>query len=60
MQVLSDMDDSVVALLPEEMASEASSLRRQMEDRQRMYVQGRLFHHSGMLSGMLRHQSLCL
>ena len=55
-QVLADMDDSMVAVLPNDLASEANMLRRQLEDRQRRLMQERLFAQgSGPLSAILRH-----
>lgn len=54
-QVLADMDDSMVAILPPELAAEANVLRREMEDRHRRLVQERLFAQgAGLLSGILR------
>ena len=51
------MDDSMVALLPAEIAAEAGLLRRDLEDRHRRIMQQRLFHQggSGPLSALLRH-----
>ena len=59
-QVLSDMDDSMVALLPAELATEATTLRRDLEDRHRRILQQRYFHQgagggAGSLSALLRH-----
>lgn len=54
-QVLADLDDSQVAILPADLAAEASVLRREMEDRHRRLVQERLFAQgAGLLSGILR------
>ena len=41
-QVLADMDDSMVAVLPTHMAMEAQSLRREREENHRMLVHERL------------------
>ena len=60
-QVLYDMDDSMVALLPAELATEATTLRRDLEDRHRRILQQRYFHQgaggggAGSLSALLRH-----
>jgi len=55
-QVLADMDDSMVAVLPTDLAAEASVLRREVEERHRRLVQERLFSQgAGLLSGILRH-----
>lgn len=55
-QVLADMDDSMVAVLPSDLAAEASVLRREVEERHRRLVQERLFAQgAGLLSGILRH-----
>ena len=50
------MDDSMVALMPPEIAEEASQLRRDMEDRHRRFMQQRLFTQggSGRLTSLLR------
>lgn len=55
--VLSDMDDSILAVLPPDLASEAQDLRRDMEERQRRVMQERLFSQAGSasLSAILRH-----
>ncbi|KAK8782859.1 hypothetical protein V5799_015800 [Amblyomma americanum] len=54
-QVLADMDDSLLALLPSELASEAHSLRRELEARHRQ-MQERFFssHGGTALSRILR------
>lgn len=57
-QVLADMDDSMVAVLPADLAAEATSLRRDLEDRQRRIVQERFFHPGSSLSTILRHTGL--
>lgn len=59
-QVLADMDDSMVAVLPADLAAEAQTLRRELEDRHRRLVQDRLFAQagSGSLSAILRHSGL--
>lgn len=55
-QVLADMDDSMVAVLPPDLAAEATSLRRDLEERQRRLVQERFFHPgAASLSTILRH-----
>ncbi|ESO02925.1 hypothetical protein HELRODRAFT_81131 [Helobdella robusta] len=54
-QVLADMDDSMVAILPADLAAEANVLRRELEDRHRILLQERLFNQGGVLSGILRH-----
>ena len=55
--VLADMDDSMVAVLPADLAAEAQSLRRDLEERHRRMMQERLFTStgSGSLSSILRH-----
>jgi len=58
-QVLSDMDDSMVAVLPSDLAAEANVLRREVEERHRRLVQERLFAQgAGLLSGILRHSGI--
>ncbi|CAH1782935.1 unnamed protein product [Owenia fusiformis] len=59
-QVLADMDDSMVAVLPAELAAEAQSLRRDLEERHRRLMQDRLFASAGagQLSAILRHSGL--
>ncbi|GIX92131.1 e3 ubiquitin-protein ligase HUWE1 [Caerostris darwini] len=54
-QVLADMDDSLLALLPAELATEAHSLRRELEARHRQ-IQERFFssHAGTALSRILR------
>ena len=42
-QVLADMDDSQVAVLPPDLAAEAQSLRRDLEERHRRIMQDRLY-----------------
>ncbi|KAK3102129.1 hypothetical protein FSP39_009035 [Pinctada imbricata] len=56
-QVLADMDDSMVAVLPPDLAAEAQSLRRELEERHRRIMQERLFTQAGAgsLSSILRH-----
>ncbi|XP_069142505.1 E3 ubiquitin-protein ligase HUWE1-like isoform X2 [Argopecten irradians] len=56
-QVLADMDDTMVAVLPPDLAAEAQSLRRELEDRHRRLMQDRLFAQAGAgsLSAILRH-----
>ena len=53
MQVLADMDDSMVAVLPQSLADEANMLRRELEERRRRLMQERLFSQ-GPLSAPLR------
>lgn len=57
-QVLADMDDSLLALLPPEVASEAHALRRELEARHRQ-IQERFFtsHANTALSRILRSAS---
>ncbi|CAL1528834.1 unnamed protein product [Lymnaea stagnalis] len=59
-QVLSDMDDSMLAVLPPELAAEAQELRRDMEERHRRLLQERLFAQAGAasISAILRHNAL--
>lgn len=60
-QVLADMDDSTVAVLPPDLAAEAQALRRELEERHRRLMQERLFAQAagaGSLSAILRHQVL--
>ena len=55
-QVLADMDDSMVAVLPPDLAAEANLLRRELEERHRRLMQERLFAQgAGLISGILRH-----
>jgi hypothetical protein len=55
-QVLADMDDTMVAVLPPELAAEAQTLRRELEDRHRRLMQERLFAQgAASLSAILRH-----
>ena len=54
-QVLADMDDSMVAVLPADLAAEANLLRRELEERHRRLMQDRLSQGAGLLSGILRH-----
>ena len=42
-QVLADMDDSQVAFLPPDLAAEAQTLRRELEERHRRLMQDRLY-----------------
>ncbi|XP_064606987.1 E3 ubiquitin-protein ligase HUWE1-like isoform X3 [Liolophura sinensis] len=59
-QVLSDMDDSMVAVLPADLAAEAQALRRELEERHRRLMHERLFTQAGAgsLSAILRHTGL--
>lgn len=56
-QVLADMDDSMLAVLPPDLAAEAQELRREFEERHRRIVQERIFAQAGAasLSAILRH-----
>ena len=54
-QVLADMDDSMVAVLPAELAAEASLLRHELEERHHRLMQERLFAQgAGPLSAVFR------
>ena len=53
-QVLADMDDSVLAVLPPDVNSEAMTLRRELEQRQAQYFQERAFEQSDVFSQLLR------
>ena len=54
-QVLADMDDSMVAVLPPDLAAEAQALRRELEERHRRLMQERLFAQgAASLSAILR------
>lgn len=59
-QVLADMDDSMVAVLPADLAAEAQTLRRDLEERHRRLMQERLFAQAGAgsLSAILRHSGM--
>uniref|UniRef100_A0A3Q2ZU34 E3 ubiquitin-protein ligase HUWE1 n=1 Tax=Kryptolebias marmoratus TaxID=37003 RepID=A0A3Q2ZU34_KRYMA len=54
--VLEDMEDSVLAVMPPDIAAEAAALRREQEARQRQLMHDRLFGHSSSsaLSAILR------
>uniref|UniRef100_A0A3B4H3G2 E3 ubiquitin-protein ligase HUWE1 n=1 Tax=Pundamilia nyererei TaxID=303518 RepID=A0A3B4H3G2_9CICH len=54
--VLEDMEDSVLAVMPPDIAAEAAALRREQEARQRQLMHERLFGHSSSsaLSAILR------
>ncbi|XP_051864983.1 E3 ubiquitin-protein ligase HUWE1 isoform X7 [Pristis pectinata] len=54
--VLEDMEDSVLAVMPPDIAAEAQALRREQEARQRQLMHERLFSHSSSsaLSAILR------
>ena len=55
-QVLADMDDSMVAVLPPDLAAEAQLLRRELEERHRRLMQERfLSQGAGPISAILRH-----
>ncbi|XP_064633553.1 E3 ubiquitin-protein ligase HUWE1-like isoform X3 [Lineus longissimus] len=59
-QVLADMDDSMIAVLPTQYAAEAQALRRELEDRHRRIMQERFIAQTGgsSLSSILRHAGL--
>lgn len=59
-QVLADMDDSMVAVLPPDLAAEAQALRRELEERHRRLMQERFFAQTGAgsLSAILRQTGL--
>lgn len=49
------MDDSMVAVLPPDLAAEAQALRRELEERHRRLMQERLFAQgAASLSAILR------
>ena len=60
--VLADIDDSLLPLLPPEIASEAQNLRREIEARQHRLLQERFAFGSGdtasAISALLRHSGL--
>lgn len=58
--VLEDMEDSVLAVMPPDIAAEAQALRREQEARQRQLMHERLFGHSSTsaLSAILRSPGL--
>lgn len=58
-QVLSDIDDSLLALLPVDLASEAQNLRQDLEARNRMVHERFLASSSTTLSRILRTASKC-
>lgn len=47
-QVLADIDDSQVALLPPDLRAEAQALRRQVEEQHRRIMQDRLYTQGGL------------
>ena len=54
-QVLADMDDSMVAVLPPHLVAEANVLRHELEERHQRLMQERLFAQgAGPLSAILR------
>ncbi|KAJ0036810.1 hypothetical protein NQD34_005487 [Periophthalmus magnuspinnatus] len=57
--VLEDMEDSVLAVMPPDIAAEAAALRREQEARQRQLMHERLFGHSSSsaLSAILREEA---
>ncbi|XP_066283508.1 E3 ubiquitin-protein ligase HUWE1-like [Branchiostoma lanceolatum] len=52
-QVLADMDDTVLAVMPPEIAAEARNLRRELEERHRQLMQERLFSAASGLASRL-------
>lgn len=60
-QVLADMDDSQLALLPGDLATEAQALRQELEQRHRQ-IQERFFssHAGSALSRILRTAGKCV
>ncbi|XP_063952392.1 E3 ubiquitin-protein ligase HUWE1-like isoform X2 [Lytechinus pictus] len=56
--VLADMDDSVLAVLPADIAAEAQALRLDRVLRHRQLMQDRLLRETGMLSAILRYSGL--
>ncbi|XP_022080949.1 E3 ubiquitin-protein ligase HUWE1-like [Acanthaster planci] len=56
--VLADMDDSVLALLPQELAAEAQALRIDRVLRHRQLMQERLLRETGMLGAILQSSGL--
>ena len=55
--VLADMDDTVLAVLPSEIAAEAQALRLDRVLRHRQLMQERLLRETGMLSAILLQSS---
>lgn len=53
------MDDSVIAVLPTELASEAQTLRREVEARQRQ-LHERFFTQGSAFSSILRNTGIIL
>ena len=49
------MDDSVLAVLPPDVSTEAMGLRRELEQRQAQYFQERTFEQTDVFSQLLRH-----
>ena len=56
-QVLADMDDTVLAVLPQDLATEAQGLRRELEQRQ-LHFHDRNTRTDTMFSQLLRHSGL--
>lgn len=58
-QILADMDESQIAVLPPDLASEAQNLRREWESRNRQMLHERFFTHGysagSALSSILRN-----
>ena len=57
LQVLSDMDDTTMSVLPPQVAAEARELRQELEDRHHRMMQDRMFFQGGVasLSSILRN-----
>lgn len=58
LQILADMEESQIAALPPDLATEAQNLRREWESRNRQFLQDRLFSHGHggtTLSSILRN-----
>ncbi|XP_033122639.1 E3 ubiquitin-protein ligase HUWE1-like, partial [Anneissia japonica] len=53
--ILADIDDSVLAVMPPEIAAEARSLRHNIEVQHRRLMQERLLRETGMLSAIVRN-----
>jgi E3 ubiquitin-protein ligase HUWE1 len=58
-QLLSELEESQLQALPPDLVAEANALRREMEERQRSYVEHRMMSNSSAaLSSLLRHPNL--
>ncbi|XP_071960908.1 E3 ubiquitin-protein ligase HUWE1-like isoform X2 [Antedon mediterranea] len=55
--ILADIDDSVLAVMPPEIAAEARSLRQNIEIQHRRLMQERLLRETGMLSAIGRNSA---